>query len=97
MLRSPVVARPIVAETPINLVEVSFHAFGVTDGRWRYIWDVRGNTVELYDLVADPRELHNLVDSQPGRAAELRAVMARWLDATRPPRRGAASDSAIDD
>ena len=97
VLRSPVVARPIVAETPINLVEVSFHAFGVTDGRWRYIWDVRGNTVELYDLAADPSELHNLVDSQPERAAELRAVMARWLDATRPPRRGAASDSAIDD
>jgi arylsulfatase A-like enzyme len=83
VLRSPAVPRPIFSETPLNLVEVSFFAYAVTDGDWRYIYDVRGNTVELYDLAADPLELHNLVDARPDKSAELRAVLARWLDATR--------------
>ncbi len=83
VLRSPAVARPIFSETPLNLVEVSFFAYAVTDGGWRYIYDVRGNTVELYDLAADPLELHNLADERPEKAAELRTVLARWLDASR--------------
>jgi hypothetical protein len=83
VLRSAAVPRPIYSETPLNLVEVSFFAYAVTDGGWRYIYDVRGNTVELYDLAADPAQLHNLADSRPDKAAELRAALARWLDTTR--------------
>jgi arylsulfatase A-like enzyme len=83
VLRSPIVARPIFSETPLNLVEVSFFAYAVTDGDWRYIYDVRGNTVELYDLASDPLELRNLADARPEKASELRAVLAGWLDATR--------------
>jgi hypothetical protein len=82
-LRTGTPDRPIYSETPLNLVEVSFFANAVTDGRWRYIWDVRGNTVELYDLDADPDELHNLANSNPSKAAELRARLAAWLDSTR--------------
>ena len=73
----------VYSETPLNLVEVAFFAFGVTDGEWRYIWDVRGNTVELYNLREDPGELRNLADEMPDKAAELRGVLARWLDTTR--------------
>jgi arylsulfatase A-like enzyme len=75
--------RPIFTETPLNLVEVSFFAFAVTDGSWRYIYDVRGNTTELYDLSNDPGEVHNMADRNPQKAAELRAVLSNWLDTTR--------------
>ena len=82
ILREPPSERPIFSETPLNLVEVSFFAFAVTDGSWRYIYDVRGNTVELYDLSRDPAEVHNLADREPGRAAEMRAILSNWLDTT---------------
>ncbi len=82
IFRAPAVARPIYAETPLNLVETSFFAYAVTVGHWRYIYDVRGNTVELYDLEADPPALRNLADRDPAKAAEMRAVLARWLDTT---------------
>lgn len=54
----------------------------MTAGDWKYILDVHGNTVELYDLRSDPTELHNLADARPDKAAELRAVLAEWLDST---------------
>lgn len=82
ILRSEVSPRPVFHETPLNLVEVSFFAYAVTVGDWKYILDVRGNTVELYDLASDPAELRNLVDARPDKASELRAVLAAWLDST---------------
>ena len=40
--------------------------FSVTDGQWKYIHHlVRKDESELYDLVEDPRELHNLYESRP--------------------------------
>ena len=82
ILRAEVAPRPVFHETPLNLVEVSFFAYAVTVGDWKYILDVRGNTVELYDLASDPAELRNLVDARPDKASELRAVLAAWLDST---------------
>ncbi len=35
--------------------------------------------VELFDLAADPGCERDLVDSQPGRAGELRTLLVRWL------------------
>ena len=64
-------------------VDLTFFAYAVTEGSWRLIYDVRGNTLELYDLAADPRELRNLADAEPGRLAAMKATLARWLDATR--------------
>ena len=91
-LLGEVPARPIFVETPRNGVDVTFFAYAVTDGRWRLIYDVVGNTTELYDLEADPGELRNLADREPGRTAELRAVLARWLDTTGSVRPYGASD-----
>lgn len=82
ILRSVIEPRPILHETPLNLVEVSFFAYAVTVGDWKYILDVRGNTVELFDLATDPGEIRNLADARPEKAAELRAVLAGWLDST---------------
>lgn len=82
ILRSTALPRPIFHETPLNLVEVSFFAYAVTVGDWKYILDVRGNTVELYDLSTDPGENRNLADVRPDKATELRGVLANWLDST---------------
>jgi len=33
----------------------------------------------LYNLKADPRELHNLIDSEPEKTQELGIQLERWL------------------
>src|SRR4029077_14181450 len=33
---------------------------GVREGRWKYIFDLREGVDELYDLVLDPNEQHNV-------------------------------------
>ena len=75
--------RPIFAETPLNIVDGPFNAVAVTQNGWKLIYDVVGNTTELYDLERDPSELKNLADAEPQRVATLRAVLGGWLDATR--------------
>lgn len=49
---------------------------GVRDERWRYIRYADGSE-ELYDLEADPEELHNLADSEESKPTIER--LAKWL------------------
>jgi len=50
----------------------------VTDGRWRGIWNVQGDTVELYDTDADPGEQRDRAGDDPERAAALGALARQW-------------------
>ena len=43
----------------------------VRDARWSLILRPEGEPDELYDLAADPRERHNLIDEHPGEAVRL--------------------------
>ena len=72
--------RVIVSETPRNGIETSFFAWAYIDWPYKLIYDIRGNTTELYDLVADPTEQRNLVERDRDRAAAMRAALGRWLD-----------------
>ena len=45
---------------------------------YKYIWSSDGRN-ELYNLKLDPKELHNLIDSEPEKAQDLGAQLERWL------------------
>ena len=64
------------------VAEDSF-TLGVREGSWKYIYDLRDGTEELYDLVRDPDEQRNLASSQPDRCARLRQRLAAWTEANR--------------
>lgn len=89
--------RPIFSETPFNIVDGPFHAYAVTQNGWKLIYDAVGDTTELYDLERDPRELHNLADSEPERTATMRATLAHWLDTTRSIASAAEARSILED
>jgi arylsulfatase A-like enzyme len=58
-------------------------SFGITDGRWKYIYWPEGAAEQLFDLAADPRELRDLA-AEASHAAECRALrgqMEGWLRA----------------
>jgi len=56
---------------------------GVREGDWKYLWDLREGTEQLFDLHADPDEQRNLASDQRARAAALRQRLAAWLEANR--------------
>jgi arylsulfatase A-like enzyme len=55
---------------------------GVRDGEWKYIFDLRSGTDELYDLARDPDEQHR-VTTEATRASRLRQRLAAWAEANR--------------
>ena len=56
---------------------------GIREHDWKYLFDVRGGTEELYDLAHDPHEQHNLAGVERERAARLRQRLAAWMEANR--------------
>lgn len=52
------------------------------DGQWKY---VHGPRQELFDLAADPKELHNLVAERPDVAASMRDKLVDFLKRNSPP------------
>lgn len=72
--------RPMVSETPRNGIETSFFAWAYIDWPFKYVYDIRGGTHELYNLADDPDEQRSLIEIDRGRAAQMRAAFGRWLD-----------------
>ncbi|MGC9467147.1 MAG: sulfatase-like hydrolase/transferase [Anaerolineae bacterium] len=58
----------------------------VRDRRWKYVWNATAED-ELYDLISDPGELHNLVrDAASAEVlARLRRRLVAWMEQTRDP------------
>ncbi len=75
-----VVNRPIFMETPRNVPDANFFAWAVVDGDWRFIYDLVGNTFELYNQKTDPKEQQNLIDKEVEKGAELKDKFGVWLD-----------------
>ncbi len=72
--------RGIVTEPPRNDPEAAFFAWAYVEGRYKYLYDRKGVTAELYDLEKDPAEQHNLVEREPVIAARMRGALGRFLD-----------------
>jgi arylsulfatase A-like enzyme len=64
------------------VAEDSF-TLGVREENWKYIYDLRDGTEELYDLDRDPNEQKNLANTEPDRCARLRQRLAAWTEANR--------------
>jgi arylsulfatase A-like enzyme len=58
--------------------------YGVTDGRYRLIFQAADRAQQLYDVLADPAEAHDLGDAQPAWAAAQRQALQRFVLALRP-------------
>ena len=56
---------------------------GVREGAWKYIYDLREGTEELYRLDLDPTEQRNLASSERARCTRLRQRLAAWAEANR--------------
>ena len=56
---------------------------GVREGAWKYIYDLREGSEELYRLDTDPTEQHNLAAAERARCARLRQRLAAWAEANR--------------
>jgi lipoteichoic acid synthase len=55
----------------------------VREANWKYIYSVRDGRDELYDLVTDPLEQHNVAEDHPARCDRLRQRLAAWTEANR--------------
>ncbi|MBX3130950.1 MAG: sulfatase [Polyangiaceae bacterium] len=64
--------RPIVAEAQLKRALISPKGVKV-------IHDTRRKTLEIYDLIADPGELDNLVESSPDRHGDLAGTLANFF------------------
>lgn len=65
--------RPILAEAQLKRALI-------TPGQVKVVHDTRRKTLEIYDLAKDPAELDNLVESAPGKHAELPGTLAHFFD-----------------
>lgn len=62
-----------------------FDRKSITMGRYKLQWWVRENRYELYDLVSDPGELHELSADDPERARELIGALRAWTSSNSRP------------
>jgi hypothetical protein len=58
------------------------HEYAVIDGGFKLIEHRDGQTVELYDLSADPKEQQNLAATRPDKATEMRGLLESWKAST---------------
>jgi phosphoglycerol transferase MdoB-like AlkP superfamily enzyme len=54
---------------------------GMRESNWKYIFNLRDGTEELYDLERDPTEQHNVAHLEPERCRRLRQRLAAWTEA----------------
>jgi arylsulfatase A-like enzyme len=55
-------------------------ARAVRDGQWKLIEFMEDGALELYNLVDDPREQHNLAKSEPERTARMKDMLYQWCE-----------------
>lgn len=56
----------------------SAHRMGLRDGRWKYIYSPAADVHELFDLIKDPAEQHNIASSYPQYTAAYKKRVTDW-------------------
>ncbi len=56
----------------------------IRDNQWKLLVDADGKRVELYRLVDDPEERHNLADQHPDVVDRLKLIVLQWQKALPP-------------
>ena len=51
------------------------------DGKWKLLISADGTGAELYDLLADAKESHNLADTEIEKVATMKAAALAWRKA----------------
>ncbi|MEQ9408698.1 MAG: arylsulfatase [Fuerstiella sp.] len=72
--------RPVARSKPLFWAFAGSRA--VRDGNWKLAWDAKVRKWELYDMVADRTEMHDLTQTHPEKARELAAAWEAWADLT---------------
>jgi choline-sulfatase len=72
-------ARPVLAEL-IRDRQIGRSLRAVIVGRHKLIWDPRASTYELFDLVRDPADAHNLASRAPAELVSLKQALVRASD-----------------
>lgn len=76
-------------------IEGFVEKLGVTYQGFKLVYTPVTGVVELYDLAADPEELHDLSGTQPGRTRALMAQLSHWRETTlQSPDSSSTGDSA---
>jgi choline-sulfatase len=72
--------RPIVSETPRNLIQSPFFSWALVQWPFKIVYDTRSSTTEVFDIASDPGEQQNLADRDKELTSRMRAILGRWLD-----------------
>ena len=59
-------------------------ARAVIDYPWKYIYNFRNFTSELYNLAEDGRERHNLAEQEPDRALRYHQLVVEYVEQRKP-------------
>jgi len=70
------------ANKQFDIAKYSNRLKSVRTDEFKYIWSSDGHD-ELYNIRLDPGELNNLVETEPEKAEELKALLIEWLDSFR--------------
>jgi len=69
-----------VEQSPVYIYKMaSPEKWGLRDGKWKYISEMRDDFPELYDLSRDPDEMNNVASEHPDMIARYRLLCRRWL------------------
>ena len=80
-------SRPCYAETDVPFLENRWAPLrGIVTERWKYIETTRS---ELFDMLNDPHETHNLAESQPEKFQEMRNIFEEFTEKMVPREAGA--------